>query len=168
MEMKPNESIELIPVKVETKHILENLMTLYLHDLSEFADDLKININGKFEYDGVDLYITQDELKPFFIYLEDDIVGFILLNTGRYVPKGVDFVVNEFFILKTFRRKGISTLAIKKLFDNNKGKYKIGQLANNKIAIHFWKKFYKIQEIEYKESIEIVDGFECYSQLFYI
>lgn len=163
-----NESVKIIPVSSEKKHILENLLSLYLHDLSEFADDLKIDINGKFQYEGLELYITKDELKPFFIFLEDEIVGFIFVNTGKYVSKGIDFVVNEFFILKSFRRKGISAIAIKKFFNDNKGKYEIEQLANNNIAINFWKKIYKVHEIEYEESIKMSDGFELYSQIFNI
>lgn len=161
-----NESVKLISVNSETKHILENLMSLYLHDLSEFADDLKIDVNGKFQYDGLELYITKDELKPYFIYLEDNIVGFVLVNKGKYASKGIDFLVHEFFILKSFRRKGIGAIAIKKLINDNKGKYEVMQLVNNKTAINFWNKFYINTEIEYKETMEMYDGFEVYSQTF--
>jgi Fe-S cluster biosynthesis and repair protein YggX len=36
-------------ISIESKAKLENLMSIYLHDLSEFASDLKINEDGKFE-----------------------------------------------------------------------------------------------------------------------
>lgn len=49
--MNLKEEIQLIPIKMEAKNILENLMSMYLHDLSEFADDLIANKDGMFEYD---------------------------------------------------------------------------------------------------------------------
>jgi len=40
--------IKLLPIDAKSQSIFKNLMTLYLHDLSEFADDLKINSEGLF------------------------------------------------------------------------------------------------------------------------
>lgn len=160
--------IELKLVTVEMKHKLENLMSLYLHDLSEFADDLKINANGQFEYEGMQLYFSREELKPFFICLHEEIVGFVLLNTGKFVPKDIDYSVNEFFILKGYRKKGISGAAIRKLLQLYNGKYEIGQLLQNQVALKFWRGFYKTEGIEYVEKIQIVDGFECFTQIFTI
>lgn len=166
--MNLNEEIKLIPIKLETKNILENLVSIYLHDLSEFADDLIVNKDGKFEYDGLKLYFTKEELKPFFIYLKDDIIGFILFNTGKYVPQNIDFSVHEIFILKSFRKRGISAIAVKKLFDSYSGNYRIEQLADNKQAINFWKSVYKMNGIECRSTIEIIGDLECYTQVFNI
>lgn len=149
-------------------HILENLMALYLHDLSEFSLDLKVNEAGKFVYDGLEFYFSTKELKPFFVYFEDEIAGFILLNSGRYVPMIIDYSVHEFFILKSFRKKGIGAIAIKQIFDMYKGKYKIVQLKNNKLAIDFWTNLYKKQGIEYNMFEEKSDGIECMMQIFNI
>jgi predicted acetyltransferase len=154
-------------VTLKTKTKLESLMNLYLHDLSEFASDLKINENGKFEYEGFELYFTSEDLKPFFITYQDDVVGFVLLNTGKYVPRDIDYTIHEVFLLRGFRKKGIGTVAIKKLLELYKGKYYIVQLGNNKTAINFWKNFYRIEEIKYTETKEIVDNFECCKQVFY-
>lgn len=162
------DAIELVPATAETRNKLENLITLYLHDLSEFADDLKVNQDGKFEYEGIELYFTRDELKPFFIYFHDEVVGFILLNSGNFVPKDIDYSVHEFFILKSFRKKGIGSAAVRKLMDIYKGKYKIVQLAGNKPAINFWKSFYRKQGIEYSESIEVIDDLKGLIQVLYV
>ena len=53
-------------------------MNLYLHDLSEFVSDLKINEDGKFEYEGFELYFSSEDLRPFFIIYQGEMVGFIL------------------------------------------------------------------------------------------
>ena len=168
-ELKLNiNQVELIPVRLESKSELENLMSYYLHDLSEFADDLKISEDGKFKYDGMELYLSEKDLKPFFINFNGENIGFILLNTGRYVPKGIDYIINEFFILKGYRRKGLGASSIKKLMDVFKGTYFVKELLDNKLAVSFWKRFYKRQGIQFDENSVLSDGFECIIQRFEI
>lgn len=159
-------TVRLIPVPAEKKHILENLLNLYLHELSQFVDDLHINADGRFEYEGMELYFQREELKPFFVYSAERVTGFILLNTGRFAPQGIDYVIHEFFILKGYRGKGVARSAISKLLSQNSGRYRIDQLTSNIPAIRFWKNFYAHQGIEYSETIQIVDGLECSSQVF--
>ncbi len=158
--------VKLEPVTIESKEKLKNLMSIYLHDLSEFASDLKINEDGKFEYDGLELYFKSEDLKPFFITYYGEAVGFVLLNTGRYIPEDRDYVVNELFLLKGFRKKGIANTAIKNLLETYRGKYEIAQISNNKLAVNFWKKFYENHSIKYTESREIIDSIEGNVQRF--
>lgn len=160
------DEVKIVQINIEDINILENLMALYLHDLSEYADDLKVNGVGKFVYEGLEFYFKTEELKPFFIYAQDEIAGFILLNSGRYVPMIIDYSVHEFFILKSFRKKGIGSMAIKRIFDMYKGKYKIVQLAKNELAISFWRNLYKTSNISYSEMQEKSDGLHCVMQIF--
>lgn len=153
--------IKLEVVAKEKKDILENLISLYLHDLSVYAGDLKISRNGKFEYEGIDFYFSREDLKPFFICLNGEIVGFLLFNSGKFVPKGIDYNVHELFVLKVFRKKGIAGTAVKKLFKTYRGIYQIEQLVNNETAVMFWKHFYRKEGIRYSEKVQLVDGFEC-------
>ncbi|SMC26005.1 Predicted acetyltransferase [Clostridium acidisoli DSM 12555] len=153
-------------VTVVSKVKLENLMSIYLHDLSEFADDLKINEDGRFEYDGLDLYFKSEDLTPYFITYQGEVAGFVLFNTGKYVPKDIDYVVHELFILKNFRNKGIGSAAIRILLDECKGKYRIVQISTNKTAVNFWIKFYEKQGIKYIESKEKLDDLDCNVQIF--
>lgn len=153
-------------VTVVSKVKLENLMSIYLHDLSEFADDLKINEDGRFEYDGLDLYFKSEDLTPYFITYQGEVSGFVLFNTGKYVPKDIDYVVHELFILKNFRNKGVGSAAIRILLDEFKGKYRIVQISTNKTAVNFWIKFYEKQGIKYIESKEKLDDLDCNVQIF--
>ena len=81
-------------------------------------------------------------------------------------PKHIDYVINELFILKSFRKKGIASAAIKILLDNFKGNYEVVQISSNKKAVNFWMKFYEKQGIEYVESKEKYDELECNIQIF--
>lgn len=158
--------VELERVTIGSKVKLENLMSLYLHDLSEFADDLKINKEGRFEYNGLELYFKSEHLNPYFINYQGKVVGFVLVNTGKYVPQNIDYVVHELFILKSFRNKGIGSAAIRILFDECKGKYRIVQISTNRTAVNFWIKFYEKQGIKYIESKEKLDDLDCNVQIF--
>jgi predicted acetyltransferase len=160
--------LELKSITSDQKHILESLMSLYLHDLSEFADDLKVNEEGKFEYEGLELYFKTEDLKPFFIIYQSEVAGFVLLNTGKYTPKDIDYIVHELFLLKGYRKKGLAGATVKKLLDLYKGNYKVVQIASNKPAVSFWKRFYEEQGIQYIESKEVVDELEGIVQTFHV
>lgn len=163
--MNLNET-KLERITVESKEKLENLVSIYLHDLSEFAADLKVNENGKFEYEGLELYFKLDELIPYFITYQGQVAGFILFNTGKYVPKGIDYSAHELFVIKGFRNKGIANSVINILLNTYRGKYRIVQISSNKAAVNFWTKFYQNQGIKYIETIEKQDGLVVNVQTF--
>ncbi|GKU24244.1 GNAT family N-acetyltransferase [Clostridium folliculivorans] len=158
--------VGLEKITIDSKTKLENLISLYLHDLSEFADDLKINEDGKFEYEGLELYFKSKDLTPFFITYRGEVVGFVLFNTGKYAPKDINYVIHELFILKSFRNKGVASDAIKILMDTYKGKYKVVQISTNKTAVKFWMKFYENQSIKFTEAKEKDDDLEINVQIF--
>lgn len=153
-------------IESEKENVLKNIVSLYLHDLSEYADDLKINSEGKFEYSGLHYYFTEKELTPFFIYWKSEIVGFVLLNSGKYVPGDAEFSIHEIFVLKSFRGMGVAFSAVSKIAEMYQGKYRVEQLKDNLPAIRFWKSFYKKMNIDYVEKEEVLDGYEVYVQLF--
>jgi len=159
-------AVNLVPVAQEKQNKLENLMTLYLHDLSQYAQDLKVNEDGRFEYDGLELFFKREGLHPYFINLQTETVGFILLNSGKFVPADIDYCVNELFLLKGYRGKGIAAAAINELTKTYPGKYLVAQLANNKPAIDFWRSLYKRNNIEFEEKEETFDGLQCITQIF--
>ncbi|SCY56834.1 GNAT family N-acetyltransferase [Alkaliphilus peptidifermentans] len=161
-----NNQMILVEAPYNKKGILKNLMSLYLHDLSMYSDNLDISDNGLFIYDGFDMFWDKDGLTPLIIYYNDKIIGFILLTSSPYVPKEVDYCVHELFILRRYRKLGIGTLAINKVIEKYRGKYYIVQLVKNKPAVEFWKKYYKINSIKYIEKEIVEEGDKCITQYF--
>ncbi|GFZ30191.1 acetyltransferase [Clostridium zeae] len=157
---------KLEKITIESKAKLENLISLYLHDLSEFAADLKISEDGKFKYDGLELYFKSEDLTPYFITYRGEVAGFVLFNTGKYVPKDINYVIHELFVLKGFRNKGVANEAVKILMETYKGRYKVVQISINKVAVKFWIKFYEKQGIKYIEAKEKDDDIEINVQIF--
>ncbi|MFJ8260496.1 hypothetical protein ACIQ4I_00840 [Rummeliibacillus sp. NPDC094406] len=54
--MKNEIHIELIEANSENKNILENLFQYYLHDLSEYTENLSLESDGKFDSGDVELF----------------------------------------------------------------------------------------------------------------
>lgn len=154
---------QITKVKKEQGELFLNLYHLYLYDLSEYtSEDPKEN--GKFDLTNTYLYLEREELHPFLITYHDKIVGFILVCTPPFVPKGIDFTIQELFILKKYRGLGIASIAVEHVLEKVKGNIRVDQLKNNKTAVAFWKKYYNRHQIlfsEEEERIEIdgIDGF---------
>jgi|SRR5579871_291007 len=135
----------------DTAHIFNNLYPLYLHDLSEF-DGAHPNEHGVLEGEGVRTLVEQAEgqrgwletpahLYPFLIIADGLPAGFNLIATHPYsVPKHIDYMVHEFFLLHYFRGKGVGEAAATQVFDRLRGVWEVFAMPNNPRAQGFWRK----------------------------
>ncbi|MFT4413684.1 GNAT family N-acetyltransferase [Fredinandcohnia humi] len=158
----------LSKIMIDEKHILQNLYSLYLHDLSEYTDGLDISPNGSFEFDSFDAIWEGEGMTPYFLKVEDTIVGFLLLLERPFLKKEYDFCINDIFILKKYRRKGYPVQFLQELFSQKKGKYFIIELVKNEPAVLFWKKIYQKLNIKFEEQNKNFDGDDCLIQTFEI
>ncbi len=158
----------LKPVSTEEKHILRNLYSLYLHDLSEYTEDLDISADGSFEFDAFEMIWEREGLTPYFINTDESIAGFLLLLERPFLKNDYDLCINDIFILKKFRRKGIALSLIKELFGQKKGRCFLVELVRNTPAVTFWRKTLRELEIEFEEDRKDIDGEECFFQAFQI
>ncbi|WP_249599001.1 GNAT family N-acetyltransferase [Peribacillus frigoritolerans] len=156
-------TVSFNPVSKDEKHILQNLYSLYLHDLSEFTEGLDISTDGSFE-----LIWKEEGLTPYFLKKDMKIAGFLLLLERPFLKKDYDYSVNDIFILKKYRRKGTAISLLKELFKQKKGSYFVVQLANNIPAVIFWRKIFSELSIDFEEKKQIVDNEECLVQSFQI
>jgi len=137
----------------DTAHILNNLYTLYLHDLSEF-DGAFPNEHGVFDEEQVrtlaeqaeafsygDWLKTPDHLYPFLILADGRPAGFNFIATHPYsVPEHVDYMVHEFFLLHAYRGKGVGEAAATQVFERLRGKWEVFAMPNNPRAQGFWRR----------------------------
>jgi len=130
------------------REVFRNLFNLYQHDLSMIADFLfpTVDERGFYDYETIEEYFTSNELRQgkLFMYLitvDDNIAGFCLLTGAPYVIKtGCDYCINEFFIIGSYRKKGIAREACKVIFERHPGRYCFEVIDNNVRAKSFWKK----------------------------
>lgn len=126
--------MELIKVEKKDKELLENLLQLYLHDLSfNFPIDFSEE-KGKFIYPELDQYFENKNNIAYFMQKEGVKVGFILLNKNED-----EYLVQELFVLNPYKRRGIGREGACKIFDNYKGSWTIKSLPCSKDVELFWK-----------------------------
>lgn len=159
-------SVELVKIQLKEKNILDNLIHLYLHDLSAYTNQLSINEQGVFIYENLDCFFADSNLTPFFIMLENQIIGFILFVKTLENDK-IDYCINDIFLLNKYRGRGLGKEAVKQLLSSFPGNYYVLQLEKNQPAIRFWKAFYQKYNLVYTEEAIIEDEEACIAQTFY-
>ncbi|AST93491.1 MULTISPECIES: GNAT family N-acetyltransferase [Sutcliffiella] len=161
-------SITLHEVLQSEKDVLRNFYSLYLHDLSKFTSTLEISEEGYFEFDGFEKFWEVEGIVPYFIKLEERIIGFILLLERPFLKALNDFGINDIFILNKYKGKGLGREAVKQLFKEKPGKYFVMELIDNQPAVSFWKKLYSELDIQYEEKEDHIDDEPCLIQTFVV
>lgn len=144
--------IETILANDETANIIRNIYPLYLHDLSEIHENVP-NEYGIYEDEAMktldEQYHVQDTwfqkpglLFPFIIFADKRPTGFALISTGKFAPKGTDYYVYEFFLLRPYRGKNIAEIAAKQIFDKFRGNWELftNPTTLNQRGQSFWHK----------------------------
>lgn len=144
--------IEIVLSNKQNSNIIKNLFPLYLYDLSEIYGNVP-NEYGIYEdepiktlaeqYNVQDVWFQKpDQLFPFIIFVDKKPAGFALVATGGYAPKGVDYYMYEFFLLRPYRGKNIGEISAKQVFDKFQGKWEIytSPTSSNKKGQSFWNK----------------------------
>lgn len=119
---------------VDDKDVIMNMYQYYVHDLSEFNDSLQVDSVGRFDTAFFESYFYEDNIIPLKITFENSIIGFIICTTGRKV----DYVIQDTFILRNYRKRGFGRLALKQLFGLYQGRFGLDILIKNEPAKLFW------------------------------
>ena len=128
---------EIIRVTEERKDTLANLMEKYLYEFSQY-DKWQFDDNGLFNYDYLDEYFTEEDRFAYFIYADNQLAGFALLNKYPECDRPLDWSVAEFFVSYNFRKQGIATETIRQLFERHKGYYHIKYHRANTASVILW------------------------------
>ncbi|GIP31586.1 hypothetical protein [Paenibacillus sp. J2TS4] len=149
--------IEVKLTNKEEAYIIKNLYPLYLHDLSGhygLVPGHLPNIHGIFE-DSNDYVTLQDQydvqniwwdkpgtLYPFLVTVDNIPAGFELIATPPHCAQGVDYFVNDFFLLQPFRGNGIAEYAAGQVFEKFKGSWQLftNPSEKNIAGQKFWRK----------------------------
>ncbi|MWV43399.1 GNAT family N-acetyltransferase [Paenibacillus sp. HJL G12] len=134
-------------------YVIKNLYPLYLYDLSEHyvrfpnihgvyedSDEYK-TLNDQYEVQNI-WWEKPDCLYPYLILVEDKPAGFILIATPPHCSEGIDYFVNDFFLLRPYRGQGIAEQAAIKVFEQFKGRWELftNSSERNITGQRFWRK----------------------------
>jgi predicted acetyltransferase len=130
--------IALEPIAKVDAPVLHNLFELYAHDFSEYVP-LGIKSNGRFDIPIEDGWWTRDDHFPFFVRYNGQLSGFVLAALGSRVTSDRDVMdVDEFFVVRGVRRKGVGTWTAHALFATFPGRWEVRVIKTNVPAMKFW------------------------------
>jgi predicted acetyltransferase len=115
---------------------LFRMLELYQHDLSDIWDQ-DVDAAGEFGY-GLDRYWSEAGNWPYVFRVNNHFAGFTLVDTRVKLPNG-DFWMDQFFVMKKYRGRGVGAQAAKAVFDLHAGRWQVGQMPNNHAARTFWR-----------------------------
>ncbi|WP_442600663.1 GNAT family N-acetyltransferase [Paenibacillus sp. KN14-4R] len=132
--------IRLDQVKYEQKSVLRNLLELYKYDFTEF-DPEDVNESGLYEYMYLDHYWTEEGRYPYFIRVNEQLAGFVLVRElGVDAQQRTIYSIAEFFVMKKYRRNGVGQFAANEIFHTFRGVWEVAEVDTNEPAQHFWRK----------------------------
>lgn len=134
------QQIDIVEVSLDEKSILSQLIELYEYDFSEF-NDRDVNPFGRYGYKYLDHYWTDEGRHPYFVIVNEQYAGFVLINSYCYLQSSADAkAVAEFFIMRKYRGKGIGKAVAIRIFDRFPGEWEVLQHGNNEPSKVFWSK----------------------------
>lgn len=131
--------IKLISVKKEDRELFYNIHQKYLYEMTNFYDDT-MDDKGNYEYGYFDAYFTEPKRKAYYIYSDNKLAGFVMINPYSYIDKNPDYVLAEFTVFPIYRKKHIASEAAKAVFEKHPGTWEVKYNENNVPAKNLWNK----------------------------
>ena len=115
---------------------LYRMLELYQYELSDIWDQ-DLDAHGEYGY-GLDRFWNDVHSKAYIIKVAGNYAGFALVDDRVKIPGG-RFWMDQFFVMKKYRRAGIGRLAALAMFREHLGAWQIGQMPDNLAAQRFWR-----------------------------
>lgn len=147
-------NIEVRLCPKEQSFIIHNLYPLYLHDMSEIWGT-RPNPYGIFDEDNGVMNLSElsrrhevwweqrASLYPYLITVDGDAAGFALVTaeSEESLVSG-KYHLNDYFVLRAFRRQGVAQKAAVQLFDQLQGSWELQTNSNerNMTSQIFWRR----------------------------
>ncbi len=130
--------IDLIRAVSTHRSLLRQLYELYCHDFSPMTR-AEIGADGYWTGDDF-LDPWPDDLHIYLIRVDKYWAGFAWVAFGSYSdPPSDGFLMDEFFVLRKHRLRGVGEQAAVWLFNQYSGRWEVGEIPENVEAQHFWR-----------------------------
>ncbi len=130
--------VKLDKISLEEKQRLMNIFQLYMYEITRYLP-MKLDDKGLYHYDYFDNYWTDPTYEPFFIKVDGEVAGFVLINEHFHILKSGKNI-SEFFILQEYKRRKVGSIAAKMAFDLYKGPWEVRPVPKSDEAHIFWTK----------------------------
>ena len=124
-------------IKGEDRELLWNINQKYLYEMTKFYDD-PMDEYGNYHYGHFDEYFSDPRRIAYFIYNDDLLIGFAMLCPYSFIDKTPDFVMAEFTIFPTYRRRHYALETAKMILKKHHGRWEIKYNEKNGGAKKLW------------------------------
>ena len=126
-------------VNKSKEHVLYNLLQKYLYEMTAYYND-PIDEEGNFPYKYLPYYFTDKDRQAFFLFDDEVMIGFALINTHSFTGEPVDNCIAEFTIFPSYRHRGKGMEAIEALRNVRQGSWQLKYSTKNRQGAAFWKR----------------------------
>ena len=131
--------IRLVPVKPEERNLFWNINQKYLYEMTLYYPDV-MDEEGNLHYGYFEKYFTDPRRKAFFIYNDEVMVGFVMINPYSVIEHTPDYTMAEFTIFPSYRKMGYAYEAASLILATYKGTWEIKYNEKNTVAKRLWSK----------------------------
>ncbi len=151
-------NIDIVEATRKDQPVLERLFQLYQYDFSEI-------MGGDVEDDGFFRYISlgdvwEDERTHVYITrVEGRVAGTAIVIERSHFTGDTDVAyMDEFFVMRKYRRRGVGSEFAIRLFDTVPGRWEVAEVAPNTDGTAFWRAVIgKYTEGKFEERLEDSD-----------
>lgn len=133
--MPPATPVAVSRASAAERALLQQMLELYQHDLSDLWDQ-DLDAQGQYGY-ALDRYWGDGASTPYVFRVDGQAAGFALVD-DRVKVAGGEHWMDQFFVMKKYRRRGVGAQAAVSVLRAHPGWWQVGQMAGNQAARSFW------------------------------
>lgn len=129
IEIRCAQAIDRLPIY--------RMLELYQYELSDIWDQ-ELDAHGEYGY-ALDRFWDSKSCSAYVAKVGGHYAGFALVDTAVKVGSQGHWM-DQFFVLKKYRRSGMGTALARHVFSVLPGAWEVGQMLNNHSARAFWQR----------------------------
>ncbi len=166
-------NVKVVAAEGGDEPVLRNLLQLYQYDFSEFMEGSEVGDDGLFGFVSLDEYWTEADRYPFLVRVDGKLAGFALVMQHSHLTGERDTTdMDEFFIMRKYRRRGVGREVATSLFDMFPGRWEVREVALNVAAQAFWREVigaytggrYEERMIDGERQRGLVQSFQAFAE----
>lgn len=131
------------------------MLELYQYEISDMYDQ-DLDEHGEYGYD-LTRYMNDSLFFAYVVLVKDRFAGFALVSPA-VVTQTNGCWIEQFFILKKYRRDNLGTALARHVFQSHPGPWEVGQMTQNIAAQGFWRKVISSVTAGRYEEVQVTEG----------
>ena len=136
-------SLEVVEAGPEQGPIIERLLQLYQYDFSEIEGQWaggSVDASGLYRHIPPWTHWNEPDHHAFLVRVDGELAGFVLIKPAHDEWSDLaSRIVDEFFIMRKYRRRGVGREVARRVFDRLPGRWALQQTPGNLVAQKFWR-----------------------------